>query len=417
MPRTDRTKPLSGPAIVIAVAAIVVAAVSASAAQDLPPALDAWLQEHQLGPYYAEDQDWDAIEAAARAEGRLTVYASSSRIDAAAAHFMELYPEITVEAFPLGSAQTLERSIRELEAGVHNVDVITTGGTADLTYELMAQDYLFNFVPSTFADEIPEEYAWPLLWRVGEARVANYNTEAYRDGSPVTSYWDFTRPEWRGNIVMADPLRSATVFLQLATIVQHHEYMEEDYEATFGEPLELSPGVANAGYEWLYRFLQNDPVIIDSSTRLREVIGAPGQTDPPIALGGLTDLRFNELSGFVIGVAEEIPGVIYPTFMGIARQAPNPNAAKLFIRYLLGPEGLADVSTDELEEPYTEGRSVELLGGLAPWFDPGAFSPRQGAPLHPLAEVYWESMDFWIEDGDFIWEEGPELMDFWLIHQ
>jgi iron(III) transport system substrate-binding protein len=386
-------------------------------AQDLPPALDAWLQANQLGPYYAEDQDWDAIEAAAMVEGHVVVYSSSSRIDLAADHFMQLYPGITVEAYPLGSAQTLERSIRELEAGVFSVDVITTGGSADLKYELLERNYLFNFVPSVFAHEIPEEYAWPLLWRVGEARAAHYNTGAHPDGPPVSSYWDYTRPEYRGNIVMADPLRSATVFLQLATVVQQHEFMAADYERVFGEPLTLSPGVENAGYEWLYRLLQNDPVIIDSSTRLREVVGAPGQANPPLTLDSLTSLRFNELSGFEIGVVEAIPGVIYPTYMGIARQAPHPNAAKLFIRYLLGPDDLTQVSSAELEEPYTEGRSLDLLGGLAPWYDPGAFSPRQGAPLHPLAEHLWDTMTFWVEDGDFIWDEGPRLMDFWIIHQ
>ncbi len=33
---------------------------------------------------------------------------------------------------------------------------------------------------------------------------------------------------------------------------------------------------------------------------------------------------------------EPADGVIYPTYMSIARQAPHPNAAKLFTAYLLG---------------------------------------------------------------------------------
>lgn len=378
--------------------------------------LERWLQSNQLGTYYSTEQDWDAIEDAAKNEGKVVVYSSSSRIDTAASHFMELYPEITVEAYPLGSAETIDKVIREMEAGLYVVDVVTTGGMADIKYELLDNDYLFNFVPSTYVDEIPEEYQWPLLYRIGEARVALYNTERYPDGSPISSLWDYTKPEWSGNIAMADPMASTTTFLQIATIVQQHDFMAAEYEEVFGEPLVLSQGIENAGYEWLYRFLKNDPVIISSSTRMREAIGASGQSNPPIGFDCLTALRYNEANNFKIGVADEVPGVIYPTYMAIGRQAPNPNAAKLFIRYLLGTPELTSLSSADLSEPYTQGTSRDRLGGLAGWFDPGAFSPRNGAPLHPLAERYWSAMTFWLEDGDFVWTEGPRIMEFWMMN-
>ena len=40
-----------------------------------------WLEENQLGEFFSLDQDWAAIEAAAREEGKVVVYASSSRIE------------------------------------------------------------------------------------------------------------------------------------------------------------------------------------------------------------------------------------------------------------------------------------------------------------------------------------------------
>ena len=56
----------------------------------------AWLKAAELGPYAPAKQDWAAIEAAAKKEGKVLVYANSSRIETAAAEFMKLYPEIKV---------------------------------------------------------------------------------------------------------------------------------------------------------------------------------------------------------------------------------------------------------------------------------------------------------------------------------
>ena len=61
-----------------------------------------WAKDNGVGMYMPETEDWEKIEAAAKAEGSLTVYSNSSRILDAAAVWAELYPEIKVEAFDLG---------------------------------------------------------------------------------------------------------------------------------------------------------------------------------------------------------------------------------------------------------------------------------------------------------------------------
>ncbi len=43
-----------------------------------------WLKANQLGSYYSDTQDWAAIEEAAKAEGKVVVYANSSKIAKAA---------------------------------------------------------------------------------------------------------------------------------------------------------------------------------------------------------------------------------------------------------------------------------------------------------------------------------------------
>ena len=47
-------------------------------------AKEEWLKANQLGPYYSDTQDWAAIEAAAKEEGSVIVYANSSKIAKAA---------------------------------------------------------------------------------------------------------------------------------------------------------------------------------------------------------------------------------------------------------------------------------------------------------------------------------------------
>jgi hypothetical protein len=60
---------------------------AAPATEAAPPAEaplsaeEQWLKDNQLGKYFTLDQDWAAIEAAAKKEGSVTVYAGSSRIE------------------------------------------------------------------------------------------------------------------------------------------------------------------------------------------------------------------------------------------------------------------------------------------------------------------------------------------------
>ena len=108
---------------------------------------------------------------------------------------------------------------------------------------------------------------------------------------------------------------------------------------------------------------------------------------------------------------DPVAKLIYPTYAAIGRQAPHPNAAKLFIRYLLGS---LDITADTvIEEPYNEGKSAELLQGLAPYYEAGSKSPRDDVPL-PKGGEAWSRMKAWTTDPDFMWSEGPKVRDFWI---
>lgn len=387
-----------------------------SMAQDISPELEAWLQENALGTHAMMEENWDDIVAAAVEEGEVVVYSSSGRIAKLVDHFQALYPGITLTLFDLGSVKTIEKTIREQDAGIFNVDVVTTGNSGQVIFELLENSRIFNYVPSHYVDRIPEENRDPLLIRVNEAIVFFYNQDANPDGAPISNVWELTQERFRGRVGIKDPMASGSSLMGLATLVQFPEEMAAAYQRLTGEELVLGEGVPDAGFEFVRRLLANDVVIFKSGSKLADAAGAAGQDDAMIAMTNMTYISRNESKGNVNAIMTDLDPVsrmVYPTFMSIGANAPHPNAAKVFIAYLLGN---TDLNLDsEITKPYIEGASFDLLQGLAPYHDAGSVSPRSDVPLPQGGEI-WDEMTGWNVSPDFMWQQGPRLRDFWLIY-
>ncbi|MGY9044368.1 MAG: iron ABC transporter substrate-binding protein, partial [Rhodobacterales bacterium] len=124
--------------------------------------LDAWLVETALGPHAIGQENWEEIVAAAKEEGEVTVYTASGRIAKLVDHFEALYPGIKLTVYDLGSVKTIEKTVREQDAGIFTTDVITTGNSGQVIYELLGKNRIFNYVPSHYIDRIPSENRDPL---------------------------------------------------------------------------------------------------------------------------------------------------------------------------------------------------------------------------------------------------------------
>ncbi len=376
-------------------------------AQGLTATEEAWLKAAQIGPYQPEVEDWDAIYEAAKAEGKVVIYSLSSRIFQVVDSFMAAYPGIQVEAYDMTDVEQVEKLIREQGAGIYNVDVVFLAGVTTLIKELLPQRRIWNYVPTTLldgvvtAEVIPLEFREPLLHHSLEAKVVFYNFETYPDGCPVDNLWDLTRPEWRGRIQMKDPSLTEENINFLQTIVQHADAMATAYELEFGEPLVLSPGIPNAGYEWIKRIVDNQIVLTQSDGDASKAVGTPGQTNPPLTVSVSSSKIRDNAKGQKLAIGWDIApvvGITKPNFMAIATRAPHPNAAKLLIRWMLG--------------------DAEGGAGYAPFYVQGQWSPRTDMPP-TLPEV---TLDFlkektWFLDPDWIYEHGLEVQDFWLSIQ
>ncbi len=179
-----------------------------------------WLKANLLGEYETGTQDWAAIEEAAKKEGTVLVYANSSKVEKAAEAFMELYPEINVQAYDLGGDDVLMKTLEEQKAGAFTGDVWFSSGGADLIGQVLPKNYVWRFVPDSTAAYTPEQYTQPLLMSRFGTSVFAYNSEL-NDTCPITNIWELTQPEWKGKFFIEDPLNDASTLSKLITIAAH----------------------------------------------------------------------------------------------------------------------------------------------------------------------------------------------------
>jgi len=371
------------------------------------PEQDAWLQSAQLDPYQPAEEDWDAIYQAAKQEGKVVIYSLSSRMPEVVEAFNALYPGVEVEAYDLTGNDQVEKLTREQAAGIYEADVLFLANEMTVQKELLPQHLLWNYMPSNLivdangtissAEVIPAQFRNPVVHSL-ESKVVFYNFETYPDGAPLKSLWDLTLPAWKGRVQMKDPMLTEENMNFLQMIVEHSDEMAAAYKEEFGEDLVLSPGIENAGYEWIARLVRNGLVLTTSDGSAAKAVGKAGQDKPPLTCSvASSKLRYNtdghETKLAIAWDITPVVGVTKANYILMANLAPHPNAAKLLIRFMFG--------------------NADGSGGFTPFYVPGQWSPRtdmtpQAGSLDLLREKTW------FLDTNWIYEHGVEVQDFWL---
>ncbi len=349
----------------------------------------------------AEQENWEAIYAAARSEGKVVIYSLSSRIFDAVEGFKAQYPGIDVEPFDMTDVEQVEKLTREQAAGVYNVDVLMLAGPT-VANELLPKGMIQNYVPQTLEDGkaaaavIPPQFREPILVHSLESKVVFYNFEKYPQ-SPVDSLWDLTRPEWKGKVQMKDPMLTEENLNLLQTIVQHADVMDQAYRQEFGKAIELSPGIENAGYEFILRLVRNDLVLTSSDGTASKAVGTAGQADPPLAFSVASSKMRDNQKGQKLAIAWNTRpkvGITKENYLVLANKAPHPNAARMLVRWLLG-----DASGGK---------------GFEPWYVPGQWSPR--SDVEPTLDITLEDLGSytWYIDYGYVYQRGLQVRDFWM---
>jgi iron(III) transport system substrate-binding protein len=324
-------------------------------------------------PVHAQDIDAqlpDALLAQAQKEAKVTVYAFTSRIARVEKAFEAKYPGIDMVTFDMSSTEQITRLKSEAAAGVANADVVYISDAPVVLKDLLADKLIQPYVPPRVADKLAEGFKSPLLAQRLSTKVLMYNEEAYPDGAPVTNLWDLTKPEWKGRVVMVDPLQRGDYLDLMTEFVLKTDEMAKAYEASFGQAIKLDDGVENAGAQFINNLFENDLVLVGSTDDVNVAIGAKGQQKPPIGFTSYSDRRDNEDEGWALQVANTVEpanGIVFPALLALNAKTANPAAARLAIDFMMG------------DDSQTGG------DGFAPFYVAGDWATRTDIAPHPEA--------------------------------
>lgn len=358
------------------------------------PKGDGWLEKAELD----QEDDIDRLYEEAKKEGKVVIYSMSSRITDVKQTFEEQYPGVTVEAYDMRMAEIFEKVEREHNAGINNADVIFIKDSDGIPYnEMVKSGMLHNYVPKDIGSKMKPEFKEPMFSTFFEMKQVFYNDEVYKT-SPIDSWWDLTRPEYKGKIMIQNPLSTPENQGLFLAMIQNADEMAKAYKEEFGEDILLN-GTENAGYEFIKRLMENDLIYTDSDGEIAEAIGAEGQTDPPFGIVVSSKIRDRFKKGFKIAAVQDIKprdGVMAPAMLLIVDQAPHVNAAKLLIRWMAGE---------------ADGKGA----GFKPFLVPGSWPTR--SDIEPVDTPPIDSLNLWDFDLDFNYENINKLRDFLLTLQ
>lgn len=274
--------------------------------------------------------DWLRVVEAAKKEGQVTVYISG--YEAVLPFFEKEFPEIKVTAVTARGNQLGQRLLSERRAEKYLADVVSSG--ANPNYQAFyAAKTLTPIQPALILPEVVDQTKWYLKKHqysdpesqyvfnyVGSATygAVNYNSKLV-DVKEFKSYWDLLNPKWKGKIEARD-IREAGPGAGNTRFFYYHPDLGPPFiRKLFGEMDTTLFRDFRQGPDWLAT--GKFAICFFCDVDILKQQGLPVDTFGPHVFkegGGLVQ-QFGTL-----------------TFVD---HAPHPNAAKVFINWLLSRRG------------------------------------------------------------------------------
>jgi iron(III) transport system substrate-binding protein len=260
-------------------------------------------------------QDAAMIEAAKK-EGKVIWYTSLAiGSSTALAHFfMNKYKGIEVEVHRTGSARVLQRVMQESSAGIKNVDVIHTSDAGNFVL-LKDKGLLLKYVPKS-AEVFPAGFKDSAGFYYGmraTLSVIAYNPKIVSEKDAPKTWKDLLDAKWRGKEVTAHPGYSGIIMTHVLALVKQF------------------------GWEYFQELAKNKLHIVQSAN---DPAGLVASGERAVGVNGAEYFYYKTLKqGNPIKIVypkEGVPLVVSPT--AIAKDAPHPNAARLFTEFILSKE-------------------------------------------------------------------------------
>jgi iron(III) transport system substrate-binding protein len=349
------------------------------------------------GPALAQEAfDLDALIAAAKAEPPINVYDSTGKIVEMAKNFSEKYG-LQATGTKAKASEQLELVLREAMA--HNVqaDVVIISDAPAAIGQLVPQGFAASWLAPDLVDKVEPGYRDPLVV-VTMPVVWAYNTELF-DSCPITNIWELTEPKWKARVAFEDPL-AKTVYTDWFNQLEAHGDAEvaAAYQAHFGRSLDASAESATRAF--VKALAGNSPLMTSSDDAAAEAAAAPGQSEPFIALVSAAKFRENEANGFHLGLCKGLKPWLGFSNAGvglIASGTDSPNAARLFLRYVMTEEGIAPQAQD--------GKMSSNADVGLPDSEPSG-----------IAEVWDQLLAYDMSSVLQDWETRQDWQDFWRVN-
>ncbi len=341
-----------------------------------------------------------ALLAAAKSEPPLSVLNNSGIVTTLAKDFEKKYG-LKVNGTKADSAAQVQQVTREVQSGNVQLGVLSIEDGALVQAQLIPQKIVVSYVPPDMVRSIPAEWQTPLV-QLWDAKVIGYNPDSY-PSCPITNIWDLTDAKWKGKNSIRDPLGTPEEITWFSWLVSDEfaPRLLAAYQAKYGTPLQTTE--KNAGYEFIKRWAANKPITGRSDDNTAEAVGAPGQKDAPVGVMALGKFGEAPAKGNRLAVCKNVTpwiGYAYPRYAVIVNNTPSPNAAKLFIRFLMTIDGA--------------GPSINDHGGFSANTDvvPGK-NEFVGS-----REEWQKSLVFLDPSGnDRAWQMRQALSDFWRLNR
>ncbi len=309
-----------------------------------------------------------ALIAAAKKEDPITVVDATGKIIEMAKKFTDKYG---VKATGVKMSASNQEEVLTREAAARNVknDVFNMSNLPDVTAQFIPQGIATSWMPPDLKSQTPERYQSPAITSLNPWLWV-YNPQVYGDKCPVDNMWALTDPQWKGKVDIPDPLlRNETLFWLNQMAQNADDQMKQAYQAHYGKPLKTSEPSATA--EWFKRLAANNTKVAKSDSDVGPVVGASTKKDPVIGFVSAAIFAHARDKKFPLAACSGMKpwlGQLTPRVAVIATGTKSPNAAKLFVHYMMSAEGMLPQMEDgklstnpQAKMPADEPSGIEKL--------------------------------------------------------
>lgn len=246
----------------------------------------------------------------------ITLYTSEpqEKIDGIVAAFNEEHPSVTVEVFRAGTGDLTARIAAEEKSGEIGADLLLAADAP--TFEAYAERDLLMQYESSENASIMQELIDPENFYVGTRLLPTVIAINTNEITEAPSSWaDLTDSAYAGKIAMPNPDVSGAAAFNAAVWL--------DEEAL--------------GLSWLEALAVNKPLILDSNGPVSQAV-AEGSSPAGVVVDSLVrDLAAAGSPIAAVYPEEGVPFVSQP--VGIFANTDEPEAAKLFVDFLISKKG------------------------------------------------------------------------------